>query len=84
MLRAIELIPPKPIDMLPVAVELRRFDDYLLQARGFARSTRETSIRIVGRFLRDKFNDGAINLSTLTPHMFVIFLPHRLMSIEHR
>lgn len=67
MLRAIELIPPKPIDMLPVAVELRRFDDYLLQARGFARSTRETSIRIVGRFLRDKFNDGAINLSTLTP-----------------
>ncbi|NIA80700.1 integrase, partial [Providencia rettgeri] len=29
MLRAIELIPPKPIDMLPVAVELRRFDDYL-------------------------------------------------------
>ncbi|WP_072093693.1 site-specific integrase [Enterobacter kobei] len=67
MLRATELIPPQTLDMTPVAVELRRFDDYLLQARGLALRTRESYVRIIGRFLREKFGDGDIKLLNITP-----------------
>ncbi|WP_392435828.1 site-specific integrase (plasmid) [Yersinia sp. HM-2024] len=74
MLRTTELIPPKPMDMTPVAVELRRFDSYLQQARGFAKSTRENSIRIIGRFLRERFDDGAIKLSNVAPEHVRDFL----------
>lgn len=66
MLREIGSIPPRIIDMTPVAVELRRFDDYLLQARGLALRTRENYIRIIGRFLRERFDAGEIKLLTLT------------------
>jgi len=73
-LRATGLIQPRTIDMTPVVVELRRFDGYLLQARGFAKSTRENSIRIVGRFLRERFDDGTIELPTITPEHVRNFL----------
>jgi len=67
MLRATDLIPPRALDMTPVAVELRRFDDYLLQARGLALRTRESYVRIIGRFLREKFGAGDIKLLNITP-----------------
>lgn len=67
VLRISGSILDKTIDMKPLAVELRRFDNYLLQARGFARSTRENCIRIVGRFLCERFDDGAIELTALRP-----------------
>ncbi|HFI5594664.1 TPA: tyrosine-type recombinase/integrase [Raoultella planticola] len=66
-LRATGLIQPRTVDMTAVDVELRRFDNYLLQARGFAKSTRENSIRIVGRFLRERFDGGTIELLTIAP-----------------
>lgn len=74
VLRTAGAILPKAIDMTSVAVELRRYDNYLLQARGFARSTRENSIRIVGRFLRERFDDGAIELPAVTPKHIQGFL----------
>jgi site-specific recombinase XerD len=67
VLRATDSIQAKIIDMTSVAVELRRFDDFLRQARGFAQSTRDNSTRIIGRFLRERFDDGAIELSAITP-----------------
>ncbi len=84
MLRAIELIPPKPIDMLPVAVELRRFDDFYYKPV----DSREVLGRLPYELLADFFAINSTMVPSIyprsPPHMFVIFLPHRLMSIEHR
>jgi site-specific recombinase XerD len=66
VLRTARAVPPKALDTTPVGEELRRFDHYLSHARGLARSTRENTLRIVGRLLRDRFAGDAINFDAVT------------------
>jgi integrase len=48
-----------------IAVELRRYDDHLRDARGLAAKTRRTRCRIVGRLLRKTFGESSIDLAKL-------------------
>lgn len=74
VLRSAHAVPPKSLDTTPVGKELRRFDDYLSHARGLARSTRENTLRLVGRLLRDRFGDSAFEFSEVTPEHVRSFL----------
>ena len=47
MLRACNVIAPKPLDMTAVGQELRRYDQYMDQVRGLAPKTREGALRLV-------------------------------------
>ena len=66
VLRIACAVPPKALDTTPVGEELRRFDHYLSHARGLARSTRENTLRIVGRLLRERFAGDAIKFDAVT------------------
>jgi site-specific recombinase XerD len=66
-LRAAGAIAPKPLDATPVGRELRSFDRYMSEARGLAASTRENTLRIVGRLLRKLFVEGDIEFNAVTP-----------------
>ena len=66
VLRTALAVPPKALDTTPVGEELRRFDHYLSHARGLARSTRENTLRIIGRLLRERFAGEAINFDAVT------------------
>jgi integrase/recombinase XerC len=67
VLRTAHAVPPKALDTTPLGEELRRFDHHLFHARGLARSTRENTLRIVGRLLRQRFAGEAINVDAITP-----------------
>lgn len=67
VLRSAGAIAGKPIDMTPVGEELRRFDQYMAQVRGLAVNTRRGAVRIVGRLLRQRFGDDAINFAAIRP-----------------
>ena len=66
-LRATGAIASKPLDATPVGWELRSFDRYMAEARGLAVSTRENTLRIVGRLLGKLFAEGDIELNAITP-----------------
>jgi site-specific recombinase XerD len=66
VLRTALAVPPKALDTTPVGEELRRFDHHLSHARGLARSTRENTLRIVGRLLHERFAGDAINFDAVT------------------
>ena len=66
VLRTALAVPPKALDTTPVGEELRRFDHHLSHARGLARSTRENTLRIIGRLLRERFAGDAINFDAVT------------------
>mgnify|MGYP001815271262 CR=1 FL=1 len=51
----------------PVADELRRYDDHLLDLRGLAAVTRHDRCRIVEPLLSKKFAAGVVNMAALRP-----------------
>lgn len=67
VLRGAGAVAGKPIDTTPVGDELRRYDQYMAQARGLTANTREGAVRIVGRLLRQRFGDGVINFAAISP-----------------
>jgi site-specific recombinase XerD len=74
VLRTARAVPPKALDTTPVGEELRRFDHYLSHARGLARCTRENTLRIVGRILRERFAGDAIKFDAIAPEHVRSFL----------
>ena len=74
VLRSAHAVPPKVLDTTPVGEELRRFDHYLSRARGLARSTRENTLRLVGRLLRERFGGDAFKFDAVTPEHVRSFL----------
>jgi site-specific recombinase XerD len=67
VLRCAGAIAGKAIDTTPVGDELRRYDQYMAQARGLGANTRGGAIRIVGRLLRQRFGDGAVHFAAIKP-----------------
>jgi site-specific recombinase XerD len=67
VLRGASAIAARAIDTTPVGEELRRYDQYMKQARGLSTNTREGAIRIVGRLLRQRFGGGVVNFATIKP-----------------
>lgn len=67
VLRAVNAVAPKPLDMTEVGQELRRYDQYMEQVRGLAPKTREGALRLVEALLRKHFGDDAIRFENLTP-----------------
>ena len=67
VLRAQGAIAPPPVSTRPVDEELQSYDEYLAHARGLAAKTRSTVLRIVGRLLKERFGDHAIDIGTLRP-----------------
>ncbi|HTT09281.1 MAG TPA: site-specific integrase [Burkholderiaceae bacterium] len=67
VLRAAGAIPPKAQDTSPVGKELRRYDQYMVQVRGLAPNTRKGALRVVGRLLRSRFGNDAIDIAAITP-----------------
>jgi site-specific recombinase XerD len=67
VLRAEAVIPERVPETTPVAEELRHYDAHLNHARGLAPRTRKNRARTVARFLSDRFGNGRIDLSTITP-----------------
>jgi len=74
VLRTALAVPPKALDATPVGEELRRFDHFLSHARGLARSTRENTLRVVGRLLRERFAGGAIKFDAVAAEHVRSFL----------
>lgn len=66
VLRTAQAIPPIALDATPAGEELRDFDRYLSHARGLADRTRENTLRIVGRLLRERFAGNAIKFDSVT------------------
>jgi site-specific recombinase XerD len=67
VLRSAGAIAGKPVDTTPVGDELRRYDQYMAQVRGLGANTRESAVRIVGRLLRQRFDDGVIDFAAIKP-----------------
>ena len=51
----------------PVDEELRRYDAHMERARGLAPKTRALVLRIVGRLLRQRFGNDAIDITSIKP-----------------
>lgn len=51
----------------PVDEELRLFDAYMDRVRGLAPKTRSQVLRIVGRLLRQRLGDGAVDIASIKP-----------------
>ena len=73
VLRVAGAVTAKAPDTTPVGEELRRFDHYMAEARGLAPSTRENSLRLVGRLLRKHYADGAFQFDAITPDQVRVF-----------
>lgn len=58
--------------------ELLCYDEHLRDVRGLAPVTRHNHVRVAGFLLRQKFNDGAVDLSTLCPDDVRTFLASEL------
>ena len=67
VLRAQGAIAPLTVSIMPVDVELLRYDQYMEHARGLAPKTRSKTLRIVGRLLKARFGDGAIDIAAIKP-----------------
>ena len=67
VLRSVGAIAAKAIDTTPVGDELRQYDQYMAQVRGLSANTRESVVRIVGRLLRQRFGDNAIEFVVIKP-----------------
>ena len=50
-----------------IVEELQRYDDNLRDAQGLATGTRRDRIRVVGRLLRQKFEERAVDIAKLRP-----------------
>lgn len=61
-----------------VSTELQRYDAYLRDAKGLATGTRSDRILIVGRLLRQKFKERALDIAKLRPDDIRIFLADQL------
>lgn len=68
--------PAAPTDY--VAEELRRYDEHLRDVRGLAAETRRIRVRIVGRFLRQKFASHPVDIAKLRPDDVRLFLANQL------
>ena len=66
VLRAVDAIAPKPMDMTEVGQELRRYDQYMEQVRGLAPKTREGALRLVEALLRKHFGDDDLRFDAIT------------------
>jgi len=77
VLRQIGVIAPKPEDETAVGLELRRYDEYMMQVRGLAPRTRKGALRIVGAVLRKQFGSGAIRFERITPERVRNFFAHQ-------
>ena len=61
-----------------LAEELRRYDEYLRNAKGLAAGTRSGRTLIVGRLLRQKFKERAVDIAKLRPDDIRRFLASQL------
>lgn len=62
----------------PISKELRRYDEHLRDVRGLAEGTRQGRIRIVRRFLQQKFAGRAVEIAALRPDDVRRFLARQL------
>ncbi|MGF6507535.1 integrase/recombinase XerC [Paraburkholderia sp. 32] len=67
VLRARGVITPPVVSKAPVSEELRQYDEYMDHVRGLAPKTRESALRIVGRFLTSRFGDYVIDIPMVRP-----------------
>lgn len=72
------LRPPAPaVDASPVAVLKTRYEQYLRRERGLSPVTGGRYWWVLRRFLRERFGDGPVRLSELTPDDVTQFLLRR-------
>ena len=67
MLRARGAIAPVQMSATPVDSELHRYDTHMERVRGLAPKTRSQILRTVGRLLRQRFGDGAVDIAAVKP-----------------
>ena len=67
VLRTLGITEARPARLTPVDEELRRFDEHMDQARGLAPKTRGGVLRIVRALLRERFGNGPVVVSRITP-----------------
>jgi integrase/recombinase XerC len=67
VLRAQGAIGQPALSTAPVDEEVRRYDEHMDHVRGLAPRTRSSALRIVGRLLTERFDDGAIDIAAITP-----------------
>ena len=71
-LRATGVIPPRAVDRTPIDEELQCYDQYMVEVRNLAPSTRKDALRIVRCLLHSRFGDGCIDFTV--GHTEFIFL----------
>ena len=67
VLRAQGAIVSPTVSSTGVEAEWLRYDHYMEHARGLAPKTRDMALRIIGRLLAARFNDGVINIPAIKP-----------------
>ncbi len=67
VLRTLGIATARSVSITPVDEELRRFDEYMENARGLAPKTRRMALRIVRELLRERFRDRTVVISAITP-----------------
>lgn len=67
VLRIEGVIAPPVVSRAPVDEEVHRYDVYMERARGLTSKTRESILRIVGRFLLTRFGDYAVDIMAIKP-----------------
>jgi len=78
ILRGAGYMPPaEPGELDGVALEVRRFDDFLVNTVGLQEATRLYRRRYVGEFLNEFFPNGNIDVSGLAPKSIVSYLAKR-------
>lgn len=73
------------VDGTPVACLTREFEEFLRSERGLTRSTVISYLRIVRRFLTERFGRGALRLAELKPqdlHRFIISQVQRVSRVH--
>ena len=76
------LAPTEASEVDAVDLEVRRFDDYMLNTAGLQDATRLYRRRYVREFLDDFFPDGDIDISGLVPKKIVSYLSKRSARIK--
>ena len=73
-LRATGVIPPRAVDRTPIDEELQCYDQYMVEVRNLAPSTRKDALRIVRCLLHSRFGDGCIDFAAIgTEHVRCFF-----------
>jgi site-specific recombinase XerD len=67
VLRINAAIAEPPLGILPVDVELRRFEEHMNDVRGLAPKTRSHYLRTIGRLLLEQFADHPVTIATIKP-----------------